>query len=89
MPWIDPRKLRKGDVVSLNFNYLRRIVVDHTRLSTLAAAMPHHNPDVPGSTTVRLIVGTRPHTHEPDQLVPDATSRVWRHDPTDTGHGAV
>ncbi len=88
MSWVDPRILRKGDVVSLDPAYLRRIVVDHTRLSTLAEAMPHHNPDVPGSTTVRLIVGTRLHTDEPDQLVLDATSRVWRHTPA-TGHSAA
>ncbi|WP_163552043.1 hypothetical protein [Candidatus Frankia alpina] len=80
MPWVDPRILRKGDVVSPDFNPLRRIVVDHTGLSTLAAVIPDHNPDVPATTPVRVVAGTRLGTGKPDRLVLDTTSRVWRHD---------
>ncbi|MCK9898296.1 hypothetical protein [Frankia sp. AgB32] len=84
MPWIDPRAARKGDVVASPSNPLIRVVVDRVGRSTLAAAMPKHNPNLPGSTPVRVVIGTREGTDQAQKLVLDLDSRVWRDDPPDT-----
>lgn len=72
---VHPLGLHKGDVVSPLFNPRLLVVVDHVALSALGTALPRHNPDLPSSTKVRLVLGTH-RDGNPARLLLDTKANV-------------